>query len=406
MATRSTLAAIMCGLLVTLASRGSSTNALVNAVAQLDESRILQLASEAINRAPPAITDSRATNSAGGLHDYFSQADYYWPNPHTKSGFPYLNRDGYSNPTNFSEHRLALRTMKDSVAALAAAYSLTGNDAYAVKAQEFLRVFFLDPATRMNPSLNYAQAILGTDKGTQLGIIDTLHLAELAVAIPFLEKSPSFDPAVDAGMKQWFTNYIRWMTTSSNGKQEMRAPNNHSIAYDLQIACFARLVGDQKNFDLARQRFERTQLPGQMATTGSFPRELKRTKPFGYSNFQADNVAILCFLFSTPQTNVWQFRLPKKVTAERTTQFIYPYLANKQQWLEEGRRMDVEHWDGWPVRQASLLFAYVETSNATYFDLWKTLNPDPSDLEVRRNLAITQPLLWLAQPAEIPLLVP
>jgi hypothetical protein len=377
---------------------------LAHTVAKLDRARILKLANDALKLKTPAITDSIATNSAGGLHDFFSQADYSWPNPATTNGLPYVNRDGLSNPDVFSAHRTAMRNMKDAVAALSAAYALTGDDKYVRKATELLKVFFLDEKTRMNPNLNYAQAVLGESSGRSWGIIDTLHLAELTVAVPFLEKSPTFDSAADRGLKKWFTDYIHWMTTSTNGIKEMNAANNHSIAYFVQLASFAKFIGDQKTLDFSRQCFKKVSLPNQMATNGSFPLELKRTKPYGYSIFQADNVATLCLLLSTPEDDLWKFQLPDGRTAKDSVDFIYPYLADKNKWLADGHPKDVAHWENWPVRQPCLLFAYAEFGDKKFFDLWKKLDTDPTDLEIRRNMTVTQPLLWIADPDEIPLL--
>jgi hypothetical protein len=396
---------LLSSLLLVFSSDGASTNQLVNAVARIDRARILKLASKALALKPPAITDHLATNSTGGPHDFLSQADYAWPNPTNKNGLPYVGRDGESNPDVFSYHRMAMRDMKDAVAALAAAYALTADDKYAAKAADFVRVFFLDEKTRMNPNLEQAQVVLGDGKGGRsYGIIDTLHLAELPVAVRFLEKSPKFDPAVDAGLKKWFNDYDHWMMTSSNGVKEMNAANNHSIADFVQLASFANFVGDEKTLALCRERFKEVLLPKQMAADGSFPLELKRTKPYGYSIFQADNVAILCVLLSTPQDDLWKFKLPDGNTPLKSTEFIYPYLADKQMWLTDGRGKDVMHWDNWPAREPCLLFAYAETGNAKYFDLWKKLDPDPSDLEIRRNIAIAQPLLWIARPPDVPLL--
>jgi hypothetical protein len=377
---------------------------LARAVAKLDRARILKLTNDALKLKPLAITDSIATNSAGGPHDFFSQADYSWPNPATTNGLPYVNRDGLSNPDVFSAHRTAMRNMKDAVAALSAAYALTGDDKYVRKATELLKVFFLDDKTRMNPNLNYAQAVLGESSGRSWGIIDTLHLAELTVAVPFLEKSPTFDSAVDRGLKKWFTDYIHWMTTSTNGVKEMNAANNHSIAYFVQLASFAKFIGDQKTLDFSRQRFKEVLLPNQMSTNGSFPLELKRTKPYGYSIFQADNVATLCLLLSTPEDDLWKFQLPDGRTAKDSVDFIYPYLADKNKWLADGHPKDVAHWENWPARQPCLLFAYAEFGDEKFFDLWKKLDAYPAELEVRRNMAVTQPLLWITSPDEIPLI--
>ena len=380
--------------------RAEETASVTRLVAQIDHDRILKLADKALHLRPPAITDHFATNSAGGPHDFFSQADYAWPNPTNQTGLPYIGRDGESNPNVFSHHRMAMRDMKDAVAALAAAYVLTGNDKYARKANDFIKVFFLNPRTRMNPNLQYAQAVLGAQTGNAYGVIDTLHLAELTVAVPFLEKSPAFAPAVDKGLKQWFADYINWITTSTNGVKEMDNKNNHSIACFVQLASFARFTGDDKVLEISRERFKEVLFPNQMTNDGSFPLELKRTKPYGYSIFQADNLAILCVLLSTGNEDLWKFTLPDGRTPKLSVNFIYPYLADKDKWLADGRGRDVMHWDDWPVRQSCLIFAYAEFGDKKYLDLWKKLNADPADLEIRRNVAVTQPLLWIASPGE------
>jgi hypothetical protein len=405
---KTSLAVVLSGLLGSLLSVSSVLGAtpadLAKTVAQIDEVRILKLANAALALKPPAITDHVATNSAGGPHDFFSQADYYWPNPKKTNGLPYISRDGETNPENFEYHRMAMRNMKDAVAALAAAYACTGDDKYVTKAEQLLRVFFVDEKTKMNPNLDYAQAVLGESTGRSYGVIDTLHLAEVPVAIRVLEKSPSFSPAVDAELKKWFADYSRWMTTAENGVKEMNAANNHSIAFFVQLASFARFTGDVKTLALCRERFKEVLLPKQMEPAGSFPLELKRTKPYGYSIFQADNVAILCVLLSTSEDDLWKLNFPKGETPLKSTEFIFPYLVDKQKWLADGLGKDVLHWEGWPAREPCLLFAYAETGDAKYLDLWKKLDADPADLEVRRNIAVTQPVLWVVQPAEIPLL--
>jgi Alginate lyase len=371
-----------------------------DAVARIDHDRILWLANRALHLKPPAITDHVATNSTGGLHDFYSQADYAWPNKTNATGRPYITRDGESNPDTFSYHRMAMRDMKDAVAALASAYVLTGDDKYVLKAAEFIKVFFLDEKTRMNPNLQYAQAVLGATSGNAYGVIDTLHLAELPVAVRFLEKSSAFDPAVDEGLKKWFADYSEWIITSTNGVKEMNNPNNHSIACFVQLASFAKFTRDEKLLELCRTRFKEVLLPGQMTNNGSFPRELARTKPYGYSIFQADNLAALCVLLSTTNEDFWKFQLPDGRTPRNSVDFIYPYLADKNKWLADGHKKDVMHWDNWPMRQPCLIFAYAEFGDEKYFNLWKKQEADPTDLEIRRNVAITQPLLWLANPGD------
>jgi hypothetical protein len=290
--------------------------------------------------------------------------------------------------------------MRNAVAALAAAYVLDGQEKYAEKAVTLLRAFFLDEATRMNPSLLYAQAIPGVSSGRGVGIIDTLHLAEVPPAILAIDKSKAMTPEIRAGLKKWFADYAQWMTTHRYGLDEMNAKNNHSVAYMVQLAAFAKWTGDEQKLALCRQRYKEVFVPQQMALDGSFPQELARTKPYGYSIFQLDNMAILCQLLSTPDDNLWTFTLPDGRGIRKAVEYLYPYLRDKSKWQH---KPDVEHFEAWPVRQPSLLFAACAFGEGKYFDLWKTLEPDPMDPEVQRNMAITQPLLWVLFSNDVPL---
>lgn len=364
-------------------------------VAEVDRGRILAAASQALAQAPITITKYRAKLSNGGPHDFYSNGDYWWPNTNTPDGLPYVSLDGRSNPNNFNKHRDCLRQLHDSVAALGAAYKITGDDRYAAKAAGLLRVFFLDPATRMNPNLQYAQAVPGVSPGRSYGIIDSLRLIEIPPAVEAMEKSPAFPPDVARGLRKWFSDYTQWMRTSKNGIEESNASNNHAVAYWLQIAVFARFTGDARDLADCREHFKEVFVAKQMAADGSFPRELARTKPYGYSIFQLDNMATLCQVLSTPEDNLWQFQLPDGRGMRKAMEFMYPYLADKSKWLADGRRQDIQAWNGWPARQPSLLFAGLAYGEPKYLDLWQKLSADPTNSEVRRNIAITQPVLWV-----------
>ena len=194
--------------------------------------------------APVTVTASRAARSAGGLHDFFSEGDYWWPDPQNPDG-PYIQRDGMSNPDNFNDHRRALMQLSVQVPALAAAWKLTGDRRYADHAVRHLRAWFVDPATRMNPNLQYAQAIHGRFTGRGTGIIDTIHLVEVARAIEALDAAPVWSAADKAALRGWFTDYLRWLTTHPYGIAERDAKNNHGTCWVMQVAAFAHLTGDQ-----------------------------------------------------------------------------------------------------------------------------------------------------------------
>lgn len=355
---------------------------------------LIKKADLSFQREPCHITDAIAILSEGGIHDYYSNGDYWWPNPETPNGLPYIRRDGESNPNAFFEHRQILRQLRTNVANLAAGYLVTENNMYAEKAVLFLKEFFLDDKTKMNPQLLYSQAIPGICSGRGIGVIDTLHLIDVPVAIEALKKSPALTAEILTGLKQWFADYLSWMTTHEYGIDEMNTDNNHSICWHVQASVFAKFTCNKKVEEFCRDRYKTILLPQQMQLDGSFPRELGRTKPYGYSIFVLDNMVTLCHVLSTEEDNLWDFKLKDGRSIKKGLEFLYPYLEDKTKWPF---MKDVEHYEAWPVAVSSLLFAGYGLAEEKYIKLWKKLDMDPIDNEVRRNMAIRQPILWLAK---------
>jgi len=364
-------------------------------VVTTDRKRILQAAAEFVSQTPLTITAFPARRSAGGLHDFYSQADYFWPNPKDPTA-PYINRDGQSNPDNFDDHRKAMVRLSIQMPALTAAWLLTDDSRYAKRACDHLRAWFVTPETLMSPSLNFAQAVQGVSTGRSYGIIDTLHLVEVARAASFL--TPGFltkamlSPEDSRAIKAWFQSYLDWLNSSNPGKTERDAKNNHAICWALQAAEYARLAGDEAARKEVYRRYREIMLPDQMAEDGSFPRELARTKPYSYSIFNFDGMAGLCQSLKGIIPDPPAFQLPDGRGLAKAAEFIYPYIKDKRAWKWA---KDVEHFDPLPVRSPGLLFSGIAFHQQKYIDLWKTLNPDPTDKEVIRNFPIRQPLLWV-----------
>ncbi|MGD0938224.1 MAG: alginate lyase family protein [Terracidiphilus sp.] len=368
----------------------SKDSAAFRLVAATDRQRILMAAAKYLLEAPLTITAFPASHSAGGLHDFYSQADYFWPNPKNPNG-PYINRDGQSNPANFDEHRKAMVTLSIQMPALTAAWLLTGERRYALKACEHLRAWFVTPDTLMNPNLLYAQAVQGVSTGRSYGIIDTLHLVEVARAASFLANGV-MSSQESATVKNWFASYLDWLSHSDRGIAERETTNNHAFCWALQAAEFARIAGDEQARGEVYRRYREILLPMQMDATGSFPKELARTKPYSYSIFNFDILAGLCQSLKGLVPDPPTFRLSDGRGLSKAAEFIYPYLKDKSAWKWA---KDVEHFGALPVRSPGLLFAGIACNEQRYLDLWKTLNPDPTDKEIIRNYPIRQPILWV-----------
>ncbi|MDB5087275.1 MAG: alginate lyase family protein [Mucilaginibacter sp.] len=351
---------------------------------------ILKEAVWALMQEPVTITAETSLRSAGGKHDYYSEGDYWWPDPSDPDG-PYLQKDGMTNPQNFVAHRLAMIRFSRIIGALASAYKITHDEKYVKQAVKHLQAWFIHPETLMNPNLQYAQAIKGVATGRGIGIIDTIQLMEVVQGIMTMESSSAITKQNLSVIKLWFDEYLKWLTTHPYGKDEMNAKNNHGTCWVMQVACFARFTGNNKLLLFCTDRYKDILLPTQMATDGSFPLELKRTKPYGYSIFNLDAMTTICSILNTRQNNLWNYSTGDGKSIKKGIEFLYPYLKDKNKWPYPH---DVMHWESWPVAGPSLVFGADAYQNIDWLTTWKQLDHEPQDEEIIRNLPVRHPLIW------------
>ena len=353
--------------------------------------QILEEAEWAMQQVPLTVTAAYSPRSAGGKHDFFSEGDYWWPNPKSADS-PYIQRDGMTNPDNFVAHRHAMIRFSRIVGALASAYKLTGDKKYLLQAMKHCKAWFVDTATLMNPNLLYAQAIKGRFTGRGIGIIDTIQLMEVVQGLMVMEEDSAMDKELLAEIKNWFSEYEQWLTTHKYGQAEMNATNNHGTCWAMQVAEFAKFTGNKKLMEFCSDRYKNIFLVKQMAADGSFPRETGRTKPYGYSIFNLDAMTTLCQILSSKENNLWAYQTADGKSIKKGIEFLFPYIIDKNKWP---LKHDVMYWDDWPVAQPFLIFGAEAYNNKDWFNTWKKLDHDPKVDEVIRNLPVRHPLIWL-----------
>lgn len=363
-----------------------------------ERARVMKAADAYLAERPNTITSVRASRSAGGIHDYYSEGDYWWPDPKDPKG-PYIRRDGMSNPDNFVAHRDLLIRFSIQMPALVAAWLVTGDRQYAQHASAHLHAWFVDPKSHMNPNLEFAQAIHGRDTGRSIGIIDTVQLVEVAQAARVLQHGNAIDIATSMGTKRWFQEYLHWLTTSNSGKQERDKRNNHGSCWLLQAGEFAVYTGQSAVRRDCRERFKNILIPEQVALNGSFPLELARTKPYNYSTFNLNILGMCAQALSDERGDLWTYTLNDGRCLRKAFEFLTPYIANKSLWPY---RHDVECYNDLPVREPALLFAGLAYRSCRYISVWEKLNPDPIVPEIIRNHPIRQPLLWISESSKLP----
>jgi hypothetical protein len=358
---------------------------------EIERSRVLKNADAYLNELPQTVTASSCDRSAGTINDFYSEGDYWWPDPQNPDG-PYIRKDGMTNPDNFTAHREAMIRFSQISGALGSAYILTQNQKYADQLALHLQAWFVNEGTKINPNLLYGQAIKGIATGRGIGIIDTIHLIEVAKAIQAIQDSKALSKEDLTAIQLWFTNYLHWLTTHEYGIAERDNGNNHSVCWAMQVAAFADLTKDTVIMDFCRNFYKNTLLPNQMANDGSFSLELQRTKPYGYSLFNLDAMGSICQILSTKEDNLFLYTTKDGRNLALGLQFMEPFITNKSLWPYQ---KDVMYWEEWPVRQSSLLFGGVALNNKKYTDLWKSLPAVFTNPEVVRNMPVRYPLLWV-----------
>ena len=286
---------------------------------------------------PVSVTEKKNMPPSGNMHDYMSLAPYYWPDPSKKDGLPYLRKDGETNPeVKEYKDKEYMPKLCEAVYTLGLAYYYSGNEKYAGHAAKLLRVWFLDSSTKMNPNLNFGQAIRGTNTGRGAGLIDSRHFIKVVDAIGLMKGSEFWKMEDQDGMKLWLSDFLNWMQTSSNGIDEMNALNNHGVWYDalrLAIALFIDRI------DMAKKIVENSQkrLDYQMDINGSFPKEMERTTSLHYSVFVIQAFFTIANMAEKTGIDLWQYKSPSGKSLKKGFDTFLPFISHESKW--EGQQI-------------------------------------------------------------------
>jgi hypothetical protein len=366
-------------------------------VAAIDHDRILGAAAGYLTQAPTPLTTLPCPRSPGTPHDYYSEAEDYWPDPSNPTGPYVIHNSAPSNPDAFTAHRDALINFSICVPALTAAFVLTSEARYAQQAVTHLRSWFLDPATRMTPSILYGQTIPPAKAGRPEGVVEAVHLAEVVQSLLFLSNSEALTEADFTGLKKWFAEYFEWLNTSRLAGLARDNKNHHGTSWLLQAAAIAHLtqVADDAPLTTLRHQYKSSTIRAQIVADGTFPRELTTPNPYRNTLFNLDMFAAICVLLSTRFESVWDYELQDGPGMRTVIARLFPYISNRGTWPYKA---DAMYFSDLPVRPPSLLFAARAYSRPEYASLWMTLKADPPNAELQRTFPIRQPLLWVTHP--------
>ncbi|MCX6132840.1 MAG: alginate lyase family protein [Ignavibacteriales bacterium] len=294
---------------------------------------LLKEARKALQAKPVSVMQKSGVPPSGSKHDYMSVGPYWWPDSSKPGGVPYVRRDGETNPEhNTLGDRVRLGTMMSAVRTLAAANFITGDEQFARAACLQLQVWFVDPETRMNPNLNFAQAINGITDGRGIGIIDSYGFRDVIDAIGLLKGSASLTPSLERGLKEWFAAYLSWLLESKNGRDEAAEKNNHGTAYDVQVVSIALFLDKTALVREVLSNAGTKRIAAQIEPDGSQPFELARTKSWGYSVMNTGGLVNLALLGDHVGVDLWHYSTPDGRGIQKAIDFLLPYALKEKEW--------------------------------------------------------------------------
>ena len=289
---------------------------------------------QALKAGPWTVTSKRPENVGATPNDYYSEGPYWWPDPKNPSG-PYIRKDGERYPGRFTANRNDLGSMCSAILSLGMGAWMLGDQSCGAHAANILSTWFLNTKTRMNPNLEYGQAVRGINTGRGTGLIDTVSFIHLVQGVWMLQQSAALDSAVVSGLKEWFAAFSKWMTSSSKGLDEKKSGNNHATWWTAQVAAYSAFTGDSGAQAMAWDHYRNVLVPGQIQPDGSCPREEARTNSLSYSAMNLDAFAVICRIAEVNGVALWNYRAPNGAGVEKAIHYLMPYLLHPDSWKKQ-----------------------------------------------------------------------
>lgn len=321
---------------------------------------------------PPTVMTKEYIPASGSKHDYVSLARYAWPDETQPNGLPYVMRGGVSNPELKKFDRNKLSAMANAVYRLSLAYYFSGEEKYAQKATELIRVWFIDKKTKVNPNLRFAQHIPGKADGRCYGVIDAYSYVKMLDGVQLLEKSKSFTQKDSKLLKAWFSQLLKWLLTHPQAIEESYQKNNHATAYDVQVAAYALYTGNKKVFSDIVDNFSKRRIATQIMPDGKQPYELRRTLAFGYSQYNLTHIIDLMLMIKHQGVDFRQYCVSGEHSFFKAMDFLAPYMGKS-----------VSDWpyqqiSGWEDKQQEMAKDFYRTylldeSRKDYFQIYRNV---------------------------------
>ena len=350
---------------------------------------LIEKADLALKEGTFSVMDKKRIPPSGDKHDYLSGGPYWWPDPSKPDGLPYIRKDGEVNPEMRGENvdPPAKSKMMENVETLAWAYYFSDEKKYATIAIELLEVWFVNPDTKMNPNLNFAQGIPGRMEGRGIGIIDFAGINKVISPIQILMNDELLSTSSEKELLNWFEQYYKWLHTHKYGKDEDKYFNNHGTWFDVQAVSIALLINKTGE---AKKRLEtktKKRIASQIEPDGSQPHELARTKSLSYSTMNLRGFCQLANMADKLNIDLWNYKTKDGRGILTAFEFLYPFVNGDKKWTYPqitSLEQSIESL------KFNFYVAAKKTGNKNYLKIAQSIPKPRTDLEFLLNPSFKQ----------------
>jgi len=281
------------------------------------------------------VTNKTQVPPSGSKNDYLSLAPYWWPNPDTEDGLPYVWRDGKVNPSTRGDNTDQVRTRNffNALELLSFAWYFSDDIKYVHKVVDLLNIWIVNSETRVNPHANFAQGIPGKNTGRKIGIIEWSSVYKVIVAMQMMEGE--IPDNTKTAVNKWLSEWSIWLRTSEFGIEESAMGNNHGTKYDFQVLGLLIYEGKKAEAINLVNDFKTKRIAKQIEPDGKQPSELSRTKSVNYSTMNLWAHSQIAQMAWQLGVDLWDYESSDGRSIRRAYEFLLPYVLGEKIWTWE-----------------------------------------------------------------------
>ncbi|MGJ8694464.1 MAG: alginate lyase family protein [Thalassotalea sp.] len=297
---------------------------------------VITAGNEALSFQVDPVTNKTQIPPSKDMHDYLTYAPYRWPDPAKPDGLPWIARDGIINPVARGADTDFIRKAEffHAVEKLSWSYYFSNNRQYAEKAIELIKVWYLNPETKVNPNINFGQGVPGITDGRKAGVHEWGDQSHIITALQIFEARGVLPITVKTGMYTWLNEYLTWLTTNPMAIDAGFTRQNHANHYSFQVIGLMLYLGKNEQAKALIEEAKQTRIADQILPNGAQPREMGRTKSVHYATLNLWSMTEIALMGQKVGIDLWDYKTNDGRSLQQAYRYLAPYVLSPETWPE------------------------------------------------------------------------